>query len=92
MDFEDRYVREDECLRITGLSRSTRHRGMKNGTFPQTYAISPQARGWKLSELMLWMNSRSLSSLNASPLNEVRQFYNIAKDFAKTSNTNAHLF
>lgn len=87
MDFNDRYIREKECRRITGLSRSTRHRKMKEGTFPQSYAISAQARAWKFSELMLWMNSRTFATLNATPKNDVRHYYNIAKEFSEELNS-----
>jgi prophage regulatory protein len=54
----DRYVREKECKQITGLSCSTRERHMKMGIFPQSYSIGPRAKAWKLSEIMIWLNSQ----------------------------------
>ena len=54
----DRFVREKECREISGLSRTTRWRLMKNGLFPKTRKITPWARGWLLSELMGWVQDR----------------------------------
>ena len=54
----DRFVREEECREISGLSRTTRWRLMKNGLFPKSRAITPWARGWLFSELMGWVQDR----------------------------------
>jgi prophage regulatory protein len=54
----DKFIREDECRNITGLSRSTRYRMERAGTFPRKYKLSPSARGYKLSEVTGWMSTR----------------------------------
>ena len=54
----DRFIREDECRNITGLSRSTRHRMERAGTFPRKYRLSTSARGYKLSEVDEWRSTR----------------------------------
>jgi len=55
----DRFIKERECLKITGLSRTTRWRLEKNGQFPKRYKISNRLTGYKYSEIMLWLESRS---------------------------------
>jgi prophage regulatory protein len=55
---EDRIIRERECRRITGLSRSTRWRLERVGKFPRRRQISPGCSGWLLSEVRGWVASR----------------------------------
>lgn len=57
-DDEDRYVREDECRRLSGLSRVTRWRLEQKGKFPRRRQLSENAVGWLLSEVLKWCNSR----------------------------------
>jgi prophage regulatory protein len=61
----DRFIKERECETITGLSRPTRWRMMKNGSFPKSYKLNPSlegqrqgAVGWKSSELGAWLKYR----------------------------------
>ena len=54
----DRFIREGETRMITGLSRSTRYRMEREGTFPRKYKLSPSARAYKLSEINGWMSTR----------------------------------
>lgn len=54
----DRIVREDEREKITGLSRTTAWRLEKKGLFPKSIKLSTVAKGWMLSDLMAWLESR----------------------------------
>lgn len=51
----DRFIREAEVRRITGLSRSTRWRLERDRKFPKRRRISPNAVGWLASEIREWM-------------------------------------
>ena len=55
----DRFVREPECKALTGLSRVTRWRMEREGTFPARRQIAPNAVGWRLSELLEWLETRA---------------------------------
>ena len=54
----DRAIRDRECLRIFGGSRSTRDREEKAGRFPKRFKLTPdgQAVAWWGSELMEWQD------------------------------------
>ena len=54
----DRIVREPEATRISGLGRTRRHELAKEGKFPKKVKISDRASGYRLSELMAWLESR----------------------------------
>ncbi len=54
----DRFIRERECRRVTGLSRTTRWRLERRGEFPKRRAISPNGVAWLLSEILSWQASR----------------------------------
>jgi prophage regulatory protein len=54
----DRIVREPECKRRSGLSRSTRWRLERAGVFPKRRSISPGCSGWLESELAAWIAAR----------------------------------
>jgi prophage regulatory protein len=43
---EHRFMREPECLKLTGLSRTTRWRLEKVGKFPKRIKISQASIGW----------------------------------------------
>ena len=58
MKAEDRIVREPECEAITGLSRTTRWRMIKDGTFPEKVQISHNLNGWMLSAVRTWLENR----------------------------------
>ncbi len=57
----DRFIREPECRRVSGLSRTTRWRLERRGEFPKRYAISPNGVAWLLSEILSWQTSRKPS-------------------------------
>jgi len=52
---QDRIIREAECLRITGLSRTTRWRRMRSGHFPKSVRISHGIHGWRESDIQKWL-------------------------------------
>lgn len=54
----DRIVREPERARITGLSRTTAWLLEKRGEFPARLTLTPGAVGWRLSELLEWVEAR----------------------------------
>jgi prophage regulatory protein len=54
----DRIVRELECRRRSGLSRSTRWRLERDGKFPKRRSLSPGCSGWLDSELAAWIAAR----------------------------------
>lgn len=54
----DRFVREDECKKITGLSKTTRWRMEQKGTFPPRIRIGNRIVAWKLSKLNQWLESQ----------------------------------
>lgn len=55
---EDRYVRLRELKTITGRSEASIYRDEKAGTFPKRRKIGSQSVGWKLSEVLSWVESR----------------------------------
>lgn len=57
----ERIVREIECKRLTGLSRGTRWRLEKTDDFPKRRQIGPNSVGWRLGEIIEWIESRPRS-------------------------------
>lgn len=55
----DRFIREDEVRRITGLSRTSRWRLERRGEFPRRRRISGNAIGWLASEIQEWVKQRA---------------------------------
>ncbi len=54
----DRIINEPECKKTTNLSRTTRWRLMRKGLFPQKVRLSPNRTGWKLSQVLDWVEAR----------------------------------
>ena len=48
-------VRDREVGRLTGLSRTTRWRREREGLFPRRVRLSIGAVGWRLSEILAWL-------------------------------------
>lgn len=65
---QDRIVRDPEATEITGLSRSRRHELAKAGEFPAKVKLSERASGYRLSELMVWIESRPRSGDAGTPI------------------------
>jgi prophage regulatory protein len=54
----DRFMREGEVNRRTGLSRTTRWRMEQTGDFPRRRQLSPNSVGWLEREIETWMLAR----------------------------------
>ena len=54
----DRIVGEGECRQITNLSRTSRWRLMRKEQFPKKITLSPNRTGWRLSQIIEWLNQR----------------------------------
>jgi|TARA_R110001606_G_C15279561_1_gene640368 prophage regulatory protein len=57
----DRFVREQECREITGLSRQHRWELEKTASFPKRVKLGSRTIAWRLSELQEWINNTSNS-------------------------------
>jgi len=55
---DDRFLREREVLKMTGLVRSALYRRITAGTFPKPYKIGRQYRMWSLNAVQLWMEQQ----------------------------------
>ncbi len=55
---DDRFLREPEVKRITGLSRVTRWRLENRDEFPKRRRISSNSIAWLASEIRAWMAER----------------------------------
>ena len=55
----DRFLRESEVRRITGLSRTTRWRLERHGDFPRRRQISTNAVAWLESEIRQWQAEKA---------------------------------
>ena len=58
----DRLLRLPEVLQLTGLSRSTLYRKVKEGDFPCPVKLGKRAVGWRESEVIAWINARPPAS------------------------------
>ncbi len=54
-----RFLREKECERLTGLSRSTRRRLERAGAFPRRRKLPANAVGWPEDEVRAWLRERA---------------------------------
>ena len=53
-----RLIRLPEVLWLTGLSRSTLYKMVSGGRFPRQVEMGDKARGWRLRDVVLWIESR----------------------------------
>ncbi|WJD61292.1 helix-turn-helix transcriptional regulator [Pseudomonas kurunegalensis] len=53
----DRFLRIAEVVRVTGLSRNTIYRRMREGTFPEQVRIGPNSVAWLQSDISAWMSA-----------------------------------
>ena len=54
----DRFLRESDVRRITGLSRAQRQRLERAGQFPTRVPLSVRAFGWIESDIRAWVAAR----------------------------------
>lgn len=55
----ERFLSDDECGRITGLSKATRWRMAGRGEFPGKVRLSPGRTAYRLSDVEAWIASRA---------------------------------
>ena len=53
----DRILRLAEVLEITGLSRSSLYRAIREGRFIPPVELGKNSRGWRASEIQAWIAS-----------------------------------
>ena len=53
----DRLLRRRQVEEITGMSRSSIYRLMKDGEFPRAVRIGPSAVRWRTSDITGWLES-----------------------------------
>jgi prophage regulatory protein len=54
----ERIVREAECRRLTGLSRTTRWTLERQGRFPARRRLAGHTIGWNEAEVLAWIAGR----------------------------------
>ncbi len=59
LQITNRIVREAECKIISGLSRTSRWDKEQRGEFPKRIQVSERAVGWRLFDLMDWLEGLS---------------------------------
>lgn len=65
----DRFMRESEQEKVTGLSRTTRWRLEREGKFPKSYSISGgNAKGRLESEIQAWLDRIVGENEDAAPV------------------------
>lgn len=63
----DRFISEAECHKVTSLSRVTRWRKERAGTFPKRRKISDNRIGWLESEVRAWVEARASGQETITP-------------------------
>ena len=58
----DKLLRRRQVEEVTGLSRSSIYRLMRNGEFPVPVRVGPAAVRWKASDISAWLESRPLAT------------------------------
>lgn len=65
----DRIIREPERKQITGRSTASWWRDERAGKVPARVRLGDNAVGWRLSEIMAWVESRvTVTPENAKPV------------------------
>ena len=49
-------IRIDEVMEITGLAKSSIYAQIAAGNFPKQVQLSSRCRGWRLRDVMSWVN------------------------------------
>lgn len=63
----DRILRLAEVLEITGLSRSSLYRALREGRFIRPVELGKNSRGWRASEIQAWIASLQPAGLRPYP-------------------------
>ena len=72
MNVNDRLLRRRQVEEITGLSRSSIYRLMRNGDFPLPVKVGPAAVRWKASDISAWLESRPRATGEFDSTNSTR--------------------
>jgi prophage regulatory protein len=57
-DMEEKLIlREVELVKLLNISASTIRRKIINGTFPNYIKLGPKAKGWRTSDIQIWLNN-----------------------------------
>ena len=60
-----RVLRQSDVIRLTGLSRTTIWRRVRDGSFPPPIRLGPpgtRAKGWRQTDLQDWFDSLQLAA------------------------------
>ncbi|MBC8671928.1 helix-turn-helix transcriptional regulator [Aeromonas sp. 25-281] len=55
-------IKLKDVTEMTTLSKATIYRLIKQGAFPRQIPLGPRAVAWRLSDVVTWIEQRSLSS------------------------------
>ncbi len=56
---QDKIYRRPDVETLVGLSRSTIYAMIADGTFPKPIKLGKRAVGWRQSDVLSWLESRS---------------------------------
>lgn len=60
---QERFVREPERARITGIPTSSWYTMQQQGLAPRRYHIGPRTVAWRLSELTRWIERQTTKAV-----------------------------
>ena len=60
---EQRLLRRNDVMRLTGLAKATIYRLMQRGDFPIPIKLGERAVAWRSDELDEWISSRERASI-----------------------------
>ncbi|WP_082370057.1 AlpA family transcriptional regulator [Novosphingobium sp. ST904] len=63
----NRLIRLNDVLHITGLSRSTLYRKIDEGTFPKQIRIAARCTAWRESDVVAWVEAPLTSPSHQAP-------------------------
>lgn len=63
----DRFLRLNNVLDRTGLSRATLYRKIAAGTFPPQHKLAERCCGWRESEVSIWQRNPITFTLDDLP-------------------------
>lgn len=66
-----RILKRKEVVQLVGISAPQLYRNVKAGLFPPPYELGEKAIGWKMSDIIMWMENLKPVKWNEST-NEVK--------------------
>jgi len=64
---ERQILRRLDVQRVTGLSKATIWRLVKEGSFPRPVRLGARAVGWRADEVVSWIDSRPRTTTEGAP-------------------------